>query len=1826
MTRVYLDSVEKVALKPSVTLVLNRAIVLVLLFLFLCSATFYTLVSEHEVSTSPIDIPENFLVKKKDFSAIHERDDIDNDVLDSTVTFVTPVKSNSSRFHYRRKTDSHWDHYPSFDVFIISPDLNVQEIIRAIPDTRQRQPFLTLDLELSEDFILPELKVQYINEAQNYSNINQTQVQGLKDCFYVGSVRGDPHSTVAVNLCHGLIGHIRTSRKSYFIEPDDIFDVNSLDVPPRAHRIYSTKSVFGSSIKGDRTRKIDQRMKINRQRRSIDDPTVISGSVLTNRYVELLVVADHKMDSYHGLDLPDYILTLMSIVQMIYKDPSIGYPITIAVTGIKVVKDQKFGKDMGDGRGKSASEMLRDFCYWQRHENPPDPSAPQHFDTALLLTRENICRNPDLQKCDTLGLAELGTMCDRMSSCSIVQDNGLSAAFTIAHELGHVLNMPHDDDLKCLPHSDQSGVHNVMSRMLDHNTKPWSWSSCSRHYLLEFLDSGYGDCLLDQPSVNLLEERRVVKRPGEHNKFGVNRQCELVFGPGSKVCPYMPECKRLWCTTAAGEIEGCRTQHMPWADGTECGGNKKKYCIKGECVSRNSMKNTKPVDGGWGPWQEWSSCSRTCGGGIQKRERFCNFPTPVHGGNYCLGNRTQYKTCQRQECPPHNALDFRALQCSSHDRHHYNIPGVPQDVKWHPKYVGIAPKDRCKLFCTVGTSSAYYLLAEKVTDGTVCGPDTDDMCVNGRCIPSGCDHNLYSNVKLDMCGVCGGDNSTCEIKKGTFNRTSYGYNEVVIIPEGSSYIDIKQYGYMGTNRDDNYLALKDGNNFILNGNFIVSMFQKTVHHGGTTLEYSGSDAVIERLNSTKPIRAPLVVMVLSVGNLYPPDIQYQYTISRVKSETKYKWSVIGWTECYPSCQGIQNQVISCTQVGGPSARVSVDEHHCIEFSKPKPQSGQCNQDCRLSWEKQNVSECSESCGPGIATIHYQCVKTSSERSTTIMNATFCSHLTIPNRQENCVGPCLKAYWRYGEWLPCTKSCGGGIQRRSFSCHDDRGKKIEDFYCNKTSLEITQYCSGEACPEWKFGEWSPCSVTCGPGYKERGSGCYVDDLPVKFDYCNMTELDPKLLRRHCDEGPCFMWEFGDWSECTKPCGNGQETRKIFCVDRKKQVLPDSKCSHHKKPASSRECNLAPCQLVTESPFIKQQPPPSSYKPRDDDYVTATTQFPDILRSNLYDKNDRRNNEIPGLDFPPNERDRHIWDNKIPPRKIAMKGKPKWVLGKWGQCSTSCGAGERKREIRCYDIGTKLNISKEYCTGPEPDSRKSCISVAKKNCARWKYSQWSPCDVTCGKGVVRREVSCVIENTDIKVADRNCDGTIMQSLKDYCPTTPPCPTLIQHSADIGQRNRKAKANWRTGPWGECSRTCGGGAKRRKVVCQDIDGFESIECSSVRPRDTVPCNSDPCPEWRVSPWKECSRSCGKGIKSRDVYCSDSGGRRISLDYCDPLTKKSSTKKCNPKPCPFSWRAGEWSECSHSCGTGFQLRKVECHRVNEYGWVDLDPVVNQCNETEKPETSRGCSNGDCNARFYWRSSSWSECNARCGKKGVRKRSIGCYNRNGKRVKKAYCPKQFRPQKKEKCNGKPCGFLSCLDIKERLKIRRDGEYMLHVGGKNVSIYCHDMNTSSPREFLTLIKGERDNYSEYYDKRLRKPDSCPYDGARRDDCDCEVVSKSKKPGVTVFSKIRLNVTSLRVITNEFAYAKPLRGALIPFGEAGDCYSTANCPQGRFSINLEGTGFRVANHINWIGHGEKSSLWVNRLDDYQKVQGKCGGFCGKCKPDSSTGLKLDVIPT
>ena len=70
----------------------------------------------------------------------------------------------------------------------------------------------------------------------------------------------------------------------------------------------------------------------------------------------------------------------------------------------------------------------------------------------------------------------------------------------------------------------------------------------------------------------------------------------------------MPSCSRLWCSTPGGEEHGCKTQHMPWADGTPCGED--RWCIRSECVTKH--QTLSQIDGEWGEWQSWSSCSRSC--------------------------------------------------------------------------------------------------------------------------------------------------------------------------------------------------------------------------------------------------------------------------------------------------------------------------------------------------------------------------------------------------------------------------------------------------------------------------------------------------------------------------------------------------------------------------------------------------------------------------------------------------------------------------------------------------------------------------------------------------------------------------------------------------------------------------------------------------------------------------------------------------------------------------------------------------------------------------------------------------------------------------------------------------------------------------------------------------------------------------------------------------------------------------------------------------------------------------------------------------------------
>nr|XP_012314472.1 A disintegrin and metalloproteinase with thrombospondin motifs 20-like [Aotus nancymaae] len=107
------------------------------------------------------------------------------------------------------------------------------------------------------------------------------------------------------------------------------------------------------------------------------------------RYIEIMVTADAKVVSAHEQNLQNYILTLMSIVATIYKDPSIGNFIHIAVVKLVIIHREQEGPVINYDGGATLSK----FCSWQKTQNVLDDVHPSHHDTAVLITRYDYRNN-----------------------------------------------------------------------------------------------------------------------------------------------------------------------------------------------------------------------------------------------------------------------------------------------------------------------------------------------------------------------------------------------------------------------------------------------------------------------------------------------------------------------------------------------------------------------------------------------------------------------------------------------------------------------------------------------------------------------------------------------------------------------------------------------------------------------------------------------------------------------------------------------------------------------------------------------------------------------------------------------------------------------------------------------------------------------------------------------------------------------------------------------------------------------------------------------------------------------------------------------------------------------------------------------------------------------------------------------------------------------------------------------------------------------------------------------------------------------------------------
>ncbi|KAJ8416343.1 hypothetical protein AAFF_G00356310 [Aldrovandia affinis] len=197
----------------------------------------------------------------------------------------------------------------------------------------------------------------------------------------------------------------------------------------------------------------------------------------------------------------------------------------------------------------------------------------------------------------------------------------------------------------------------------------------------------------------------------------------------------------------------------------------------------------------------------------------------------------------------------------------------------------------------------------------------------------------------------------------------------------------------------------------------------------------------------------------------------------------------------------------------------------------------------------------------------------------------------------------------------------------------------------------------------------------------------------------------------------------------------------------------------------------------------------------------------------------------------------------------------------------------------------------------------------------------CSVSCGKGTKQRDVVCVDER-QVQVEEESCSHLQKPRAMKVCRAKR-CP------------------GWKANQWSQCSVSCGVGRQEREVYCR-LKGAGRVgedQCDPlVRPTRAQSCFFPECPSqhtWAADVWQNCNATCGEGTRTRRVLCVDGASNPAQEALCEPSSRPSLFQPCRSVPCQYVWMTGDWSQCSASCGPGYQQRMISCSEVHS----SLDP-----------------------------------------------------------------------------------------------------------------------------------------------------------------------------------------------------------------------------------------------------------------------------------------------
>ncbi|CAK0847070.1 unnamed protein product [Prorocentrum cordatum] len=323
----------------------------------------------------------------------------------------------------------------------------------------------------------------------------------------------------------------------------------------------------------------------------------------------------------------------------------------------------------------------------------------------------------------------------------------------------------------------------------------------------------------------------------------------------------------------------------------------------------------------------------------------------------------------------------------------------------------------------------------------------------------------------------------------------------------------------------------------------------------------------------------------------------------------------------------------------------------------------------------------------------------------------------------------------------------------------------------------------------------------------------------------------------------------------------------------------------------------------------------------------------------------------------------------------------VWSEWGQCSVTCGGGQRSRN---RSVVSPPSGGGSTCTANDreevgPCNTKACTDVTSCIDGRWAdWEHWAPCSVSCGGGQTFRKRK-IMSSANFCGAEPTGSDSEMK----FCNVWTEC----QKSSDCKM------TSW--GDWSACTAPCNGVKRRTRRVesygtgkGQACEGaLEMMEPCNPSPDEKMPAicsHGEPvdCELDQWTSWGDCSASCdgGQRVRHRDILQDPMFGGKACNSSTSQIEEcgRSSCSGASPVDCEFGdWEP--WGECTKCAGQRKRFRKIVTHGMHG---------GQSCGAFDSQEVGKCPRDCDENVFCVWKDwDEWSDCTATCGNSSKKQR-----------------------------------------------------------------------------------------------------------------------------------------------------------------------------------------------------------------------------------------------